>query len=716
MLSPSFICLWGAGLFFRLVDGEEDQHHHPESGDAVASVATEVEEHESPLVCSLAVTDDLHPGFFANFGEWQKRYGRDSQSLSRHFYQETFVEKLLLQVQVQQGVGDGGQQQQQQLSPRSKVTDENVQHFRDAVERCPAAVLEIMMNGILYLDTHHSRHKAAAFLTYIFRIRDLVVWRLRRTIGLSNAEGVESVEAYNYETLFGWPEPQSVVPAFSRPNGELLSDDDLLYQVRNLERLMREWSVDIAYVYPKLFGVNGERLGPLYGGEDTSSTLSVLSVEERKPPGIIEDEALVLPSSTSRSTEIVSTRTSTSRTSRTPATTTDEDKNICLGQKVYVYEAQELLHPSLHTPSLLSCLQGQWGTEVLMKSFFDRSDCRTLDPEKADWFYVGIYGTCRYVKLNEGVVDEGAVMKDMDYLSSKYIYEPLLTMLRRSKYYHRRQGADHIFLFADGQGPRIFDSYEIWRSDSVFLSPEVTCPTWSEKVRKYVDVKKCLSVPWKDVVIPGHTDYARMQYMRKHDKPTSERGMLMTFHGRAPGGHQAYGDCEVRGKVMELARFPGVDVGGFVTDYLERKGDSHFCLVPGGTSPWTNHLYESLFCGCIPVILSDDYQVAFRKELPWDLFSIKWPEKLVDGRLYRHLHDLAMYEPDRVRQLKNAGRKMSCFFDWYSVSPSCSPFTLLLRRLRHLLNRRQADEQDNWQKQMRKYLLVGNEQDQEESG
>ncbi len=33
-------------------------------------------------------------------------------------------------------------------------------------------------------------------------------------------------------------------------------------------------------------------------------------------------------------------------------------------------------------------------------------------------------------------------------------------------------------------------------------------------------------------------------------------------------------------------------------------GASHFCLVPMGTSSWTNHLYESFFAGCIPVILS----------------------------------------------------------------------------------------------------------------
>ncbi|CAE8585336.1 unnamed protein product, partial [Polarella glacialis] len=147
--------------------------------------------------------------------------------------------------------------------------------------------------------------------------------------------------------------------------------------------------------------------------------------------------------------------------------------------------------------------------------------------------------------------------------------------------------------------------------ESVFLSPESRCPTWGEPMRRYLDVKQCLS-SWKDIVIPGHTDYARIQYMKRQNRRSAERRLLMTFHGRAPESHGAYGDCAVRGQLMKLGeRFgieSGVDIGGFVGDYLERKGDSHFCLVPAGTSPWTNHLYESFHAGCVPVILSDEYE------------------------------------------------------------------------------------------------------------
>merc|ERR1712176_1412859 len=100
---------------------------------------------------------------------------------------------------------------------------------------------------------------------------------------------------------------------------------------------------------------------------------------------------------------------------------------------------------------------------------------------------------------------------------------------------------------------------------------------------------------------------------------------------------------------MELDGMPDIDVGGFVENYLELKGRSHFCLIPAGTSPWTNHLYESFFCGCIPVILSDEYEVAFQGQLEWPRFSIKWPEASVGDALYDHL---SSFTKDELQEMK----------------------------------------------------------------
>lgn len=137
-----------------------------------------------------------------------------------------------------------------------------------------------------------------------------------------------------------------------------------------------------------------------------------------------------------------------------------------------------------------------------------------------------------------------------------------------------------------------------------------------------------------------------------------------------------------------------VDIGGFVGDYPERKGDSHFCLVPAGTSPWTNHLYESFYAGCIPVILSDEYELAFMNDLPWEKFSIKWPESLVcdddecnTSSLYEYLRALAE-EPEKLWHMKRELELHSCYFNWYSTDKSCSPYALLHKHLKSLAERR----------------------------
>jgi len=330
--------------------------------------------------------------------------------------------------------------------------------------------------------------------------------------------------------------------------------------------------------------------------------------------------------------------------------------------KVFVYDVPENL-----TRPLVHCAQGQWGTEVLFHRFLLSASCRTTDPEEADFFYVPIYGTCLFVKHG--------IEHDAD--ASDLLWHPLVDFLATQTSFSHRGQLDHIFLFADGQSARIWDSYDLVRSSAIFMMVESKCPTWDEPVRDYTDVKSCSSA-WKDIIIPGYTDHARARYMQAHNLPVEERDILVTFHGRHPGGHDSYAGCAVRGMLMDLAGRDGVDVGGFVPDYLERKGRSRFCLVPGGTSPWTNHLYESFFSGCVPVIISDEYEVAFQHQVEWPLLSIKWPEALVNGRLYDFLRT---FPPAALHAMKAEVDRHACWFDYFSEDPMCSPYLAVLRAL-----------------------------------
>ncbi|CAD7951209.1 unnamed protein product [Amoebophrya sp. A25] len=307
---------------------------------------------------------------------------------------------------------------------------------------------------------------------------------------------------------------------------------------------------------------------------------------------------------------------------------------------------------------------------------------------------------------------------DLDNMANREIFGPAIRdeLFFKSMWYNRRRGADHIFLFADGQGPRLFGNFQMLQN-SVFLSVEATCPTWAVRPNLEVeqDVFDCLQTMQKDIVIPGLVTFDRARGLLATNRPSSEREYLVTFHGRHPEHALSHRNAKIRGQVLDtFEKLPGADVSaGFVESYFARKGNSHFCLVPGGSSPWTVHLYESFFAGCIPVILSDEYQVAWRSELPWDEFSIKWPENLLlkDEDFEADLQSiggdlspssspglLALYA--YLQNLINGGRNVAmkaavdryrCFFDYFSTTPACSPWHLVQRKLKKRLIMRRLE-------------------------
>lgn len=469
------------------------------------------------LACEGGLPGLLPESFFDTLELFQSRYLRDSLERSREFLYTMYLPKL-------------------------------APNLQESALRCPAGVLEIMLNVILALDVDYSLSEAQSVYGDVMRLV---------------SEGV-------------------------------LGD--------STEETLTRWSHDTVRTYPFLFG-------------DLSMSCFGSSV------------------------------------------------------KVYVYDLPE----GLRGP-VLQCAGGQWGTEVLMHRFFEKAECRTTNPEEADFFYVPMYATCLSVK--HGIANDGE--------AAALLWDPLVRFLDASPWFRRHGGRDHIFLFADGQSARIWDSYNLVRGESIFFMVEAKCPTWDEPARRYTDVTSCSS-SWKDVIISGHTDHARAEEMRSHNRPTQERDLLMTFHGRHPDSHDVYESCVVRRQVMHLADKEGVDVGGFVDDYLERKGRSHFCLIPGGTSPWTNHLYESFFCGCIPVILSDEYEVAFQHVLDWPVFSIKWPEALVGEELYDFLRS---FSTAQLEAMKEAVDRHACWFDYFSEDPACSPFLAAMLALEERKQRR----------------------------
>lgn len=185
--------------------------------------------------------------------------------------------------------------------------------------------------------------------------------------------------------------------------------------------------------------------------------------------------------------------------------------------------------------------------------------------------------------------------------------------------------------------------------------------------------------PWKDVIVPGHLDYWRTLELARHRKPLQERDLLAVFHGRHGGIAESYENVTVR---MDLINAPWADkqdvsIGGFVDGYHELLGRAQFCLCPRGITPWTVCVYQALIAGCVPVILSDHFELPFQWAVPWQDFSIRWPEQEV-----AYLYDgLKQIPRDQIENLWRNAQMAACAVNYYSLEPNCSPYDFVMQAL-----------------------------------
>jgi len=254
--------------------------------------------------------------------------------------------------------------------------------------------------------------------------------------------------------------------------------------------------------------------------------------------------------------------------------------------------------------------------------FFRHSACRVWDPEKADFFFVPAYLTCWELQRLSSVSGEE---KARVLLSMREKVQAL-------PYRKRKEGFDHIFLFGASawQLPRWRDLF----ADSVILAVE-SRPIMSNGSPKMEETvcwhcEDCFQ-PWKDLVVPPVTPLPGARALMTNSKAFAERRLLMTWHGQHsesenPSVRQAYTITNetVRIALMRnLGKLPDVSIGSPVSDYAGVMGNSKFCLCPKGASSYTSRVFEALFAGCVPVLLSDDVRLPFDDVVDWAGFSIR---------------------------------------------------------------------------------------------
>lgn len=132
--------------------------------------------------------------------------------------------------------------------------------------------------------------------------------------------------------------------------------------------------------------------------------------------------------------------------------------------------------------------------------------------------------------------------------------------------------------------------------------------------------------PTRDVSIPEYNLKAFDLGPPRLGQPPDKRPILAFFAGAAHG--------DIRSILFENWKEKDDEIR--VYEHLPKKfnyhqlmGQSKFCLCPSGSEVASPRMVESMYQGCVPVLISDYYAIPFDDIFNWNKFSIQIPPKKI---------------------------------------------------------------------------------------
>ncbi|KAK4482660.1 hypothetical protein RD792_009825 [Penstemon davidsonii] len=299
------------------------------------------------------------------------------------------------------------------------------------------------------------------------------------------------------------------------------------------------------------------------------------------------------------------------------------------GMKIYVYDL-----PSKYNRDWLSndrCETHLFAAEVAIHRALMDSETTTLDPWEADFFFVPVYVSCNFSKVN-GFPAIGHARS----LMASAIYE----VSEKFPFWNRSLGSDHVFVASHDFGSCFHTMEDEAMEDGVpgFLKNSIVLQTFGVKYKH-----PCQDV--ENVVIPPYISPESVRRTLEKSPLTGHRDIFAFFRGK----------MEVHPKNIS-GRFYSKQVrtmlwrkyGNEPRFYLWRHRfagyqseivRSKFCLCPLGWAPWSPRLVESVALGCVPVIIADGIRLPFPSVLPWPEISLTVAENDIDnlGKILRHV-------------------------------------------------------------------------------
>ncbi|KAL1366662.1 probable arabinosyltransferase ARAD1 [Arachis ipaensis] len=265
-----------------------------------------------------------------------------------------------------------------------------------------------------------------------------------------------------------------------------------------------------------------------------------------------------------------------------------------------------------------------------------RDAVRVSDPELADAFFVPFFSSLSFNT-------HGHTMTDPDTEFDRQLQVDLMDILKKSEYWKRSGGRDHVFPMTH---PNAFRFLRDQLNESIQVVVD-----FGRYPKKMSNLNKDVVSPYVHVV-DSYTDDDLQD-------PYEARSTLLFFRGRTLRKDEGI----IRAKLAKvLAGINDVHyeqsfaTGENIKASAQGMRSSKFCLDPAGDTPSSCRLFDAIVSHCVPVIVSDQIELPFEDEIDYTKFSVffSFKEALQPGYMVNQLRQFPKEKwTEMWRQLKN---------------------------------------------------------------
>ncbi|ELU17436.1 hypothetical protein CAPTEDRAFT_228334 [Capitella teleta] len=245
----------------------------------------------------------------------------------------------------------------------------------------------------------------------------------------------------------------------------------------------------------------------------------------------------------------------------------------------------------------------KYGVEELFIHLLKSSPYITQDPSEATFFFLPF----RCFAYRKTISDRDRAQRFTEEMVSKILYE----IKSNYSFWDRTLGADHFYVCAHDFGPAI-----VAGSDPFLHKNAIAMVNTADYEHIYY-------VPHKDISLPPHPSHGKNSLANigkgGHGLNPSDRTVLAFYAGNLDRGR-------IRPSIKD---FWSTDIDfrifmGHLTDerYQHYLKTSKFCLILRGNEAWSPCLMDAIWFGCVPVIISDYYDLPLHGMLDWNQFAV----------------------------------------------------------------------------------------------